>query len=213
MAEFVAVLPVIHRDDAMRCLDSMCRTIFDRTLVVDNTVDNRGVAASWNLGLACAREYDVDYLVIISHAIEFGLTSGLDLVAALNNDAAPHGLATQRGWQLIAIGRQCWETIGDFDEQFFAYFEDTDYLYRLGLAGLPSPRENGLTWPTIMVDARTHGHGLSLTRDLIDSDVYQRSARTYESKWGGVQGGERYTRPYNRSDLDYRHTGAPDGQE
>lgn len=83
VTSFVAVLPSIHQPYTDTCLGSMCPELRDATLVVDNTRHNRGVPASWNLGIDRMESRGSEWLVIVSAACRFGPEGGSDLLAAL----------------------------------------------------------------------------------------------------------------------------------
>lgn len=229
---YVVCLPAMDPTRAMRCLASMARPMFDRTLVVDNSpsgaidqsgdrprwcararllpdgTHNQGVPVSWNAGISAAETYGAEWLILLSEAVEFGPAGGLDLLSLLHAAQHPvvHG---QTGWHCIAIRRIVWRTVGVFDPVFSpAYFEDTDYLYRMGLAGLPSPRENGGELCQATLDLTDHGFAGTLTSGRVKVSMGEQEAK-YVAKWGGVQGAEKFVNPYDNPALDWRHTGGP----
>lgn len=187
----------------------------DRALVVARR-GNRGVAAAWNVGrgLVCGGEYG--WLITCSEAIVFGDAGGRDLVDVLpepSNTKVDDGwLGTQGfGWKLQAHNRCLLADVGEFDENFWpAYFEDTDYLYRMGLRGWPSPRENGRACTWVEVDANLDGDGDAHAIRLLGIDVdLERLDDYYRRKWGGPQGEETFTTPFGLPDVDDRWWPAP----
>ncbi|MGH9093847.1 MAG: glycosyltransferase family 2 protein [Acidimicrobiales bacterium] len=207
MASATWVLPSLDPEWRRACLASMADPIHVRTLVVDNSRTNRGVAASWNLGAGTMRAQGHEWLVIVSEAIRFGLAGGLDLEAALDDDPGYPWVDALFGWHLIAFRASTIEAVGRFDEVFWpAYMEDTDYLYRMGLAGIASPRENDRPRRQLThidaVDAGTE-HGLRTGRVRVD---FGEQARRYRQKWGGDQGHETYRTPYGDPTLTWRDT-------
>jgi hypothetical protein len=238
----ITVLPALNAEWAHACCESMHADLRIQTLVVDNTRDglpdepiarwvyrdpadrNVGVAASWNVGLDLAESEGANWLIVISEAIRFGETGGLDLLDALSKcevanyeqwfDGGPQVTypivhANEFGWHLQAIARPTWERVGAFDPIFKpAYFEDTDYLYRMGLAGLPSPRENGGQFHHVTLDASDLGNGHSLSQRLVEVRMGDLEG-LYVAKWGGRQGHETFTHPYNDRALDWTHVGGP----
>lgn len=170
------------------------------------TGTNLGVARSWNLGRTAVIEgVDVEWLVLLSEAVVFGNPGGFDLLGALGDIYASHvsveqvpGASTQLGWKCAALRRFALQLVGPFDDGFWpAYCEDTDYLYRMGLRGLPSPRENGTSWPFVEVQASCpQGDAHALRAGLVPPDVPARSNDRYVAKWGGPQGAEQFTHPW-----------------
>lgn len=141
-------------------------------------------------------------LVLCSQAILFGAQGGADLIAQL---ALTDGWGLEvagAGWHLIGITTHTLRVVGPFDDGFHpAYYEDTDYLYRMGLAGLPSPRENGRAWPQIVVNFGDRGTALSIHRGHVRPNFGELRAR-YIAKWGGDQGHETYRTPWGSGLAD-----------
>lgn len=224
---FVAVLPAIAPDLARRCLESMDVRIRRRTLVVDNTLDasirpivpkpigmvlgcnaNYGVAESWNLGIAATQDNDGDYLIIVSQSIAFGPEEGTDFLRELARRRPPVLMHSQHGWHLLAIARTTLDLVGPFDTVFPHYGNDTDYLYRMHLAGLPSPRENGRELDQVNVDASCEPDGETMRRGLVTIN-YQDHLDVYARKWGGPQGAETFLLPYNDERRSLQSIGPP----
>lgn len=243
MTDVVICLPALNPEWAHACTESMHADLRIQTVVVDNTKDglrdeliarwvyrhprneNLGVAASWNVGLDIAEAEGADWLVVLSEAVRFGETGGLDLLDALdachlaNYSLLLDGASAQEfypiahfndfAWHIQAISRMTWERVGAFDPIFRpAYFEDTDYLYRMGLAGLPSPRENGGKFFHATIDAYDLGNGHSIQQGLAEVRMGDLEGH-YVRKWGGRQGQEQWRHPYNDPSLDWTHIGGP----
>lgn len=88
------------------------------------------------------------------------------------------------------------QTIGYFDENFFpAYFEDTDYVYRAKLAGLPR---------FLVPDTYILHYG-SASMHRVDAEAFTEAFRRIQSyyvrKWGGINGYELFLRPFNNPDF------------
>lgn len=84
------------------------------------------------------------------------------------------------------------KTIGYFDENFFpAYFEDTDYVYRAKLAGLPR----------FMVRETYILHYGSASMHRVDAEAFTEAFRRIQSyyvrKWGGINNYELFQKPFN----------------
>lgn len=191
MTDWLLVVPVICRPELVaRCFD----TVDDpsRLVVVDNSPDgigaraapagatvvskgrNLGVAASWNVGL----DMGAELTVIASAAV--AVDGGYSRAAAQLAAAGPWGGVSQHHWHLAAVTRAAVDRFGRFDENYHpAYFEDTDWLQRLTVAGEP--------FPTVHVDgadlgAEAHGttSGVLIRYDLLEG--------YHAAKWGGVPG-------------------------
>ncbi len=196
-----------------------CRLPRDHILLVDNAASpitwalpepwpgrlvrpgrNLGVAGSWNLGVRAVLAERLDWLILASTSFRFGPPGGLDFVEGLGACAGADGAQSYFGWHFIAVARHTLEIVGEFDEGFWpAYFEETDYLYRMGLAGLASPRENGRPWAFIEMAGEYGRQAATLEDGLAPVDLSAASIR-YELKWGGQQGRERFTVPFGGED-------------
>lgn len=204
---FVAVLPGIFDPWTERCIRTMSKELLLSLVVVDNTIENIGVSASWNLGIDRMFDTDADWLVILSAAMRFGTRGGSDFIEEMEKhpDAiaveAGHGL----GWHCIGFPRSTIERVGRFDPVFPAYFEDIDYGRRVHLAW---PEIEPPYWvKTSNLDLAFAGfsHGVDLAGVEVDNDVLRRA---YIKKWGGDKGEEEFDRPYDDPTLDWTFTGA-----
>lgn len=212
---FVAILPSIWPEWTNLCLDSMSSRLAAFTIVVDNTVENRGVPASWNIGARYTLETDAEWCVIISAAVRFGEPGGLDFLAALDHaeggewaieaGECANDPTIGLGWHLIGFRRSTFERVGLFDENFFpGYFEDLDFGHRIRCA-TPSWQEGpDPLWPKVNVDADLAGfaHGKRLAGVDVPIDPL---VRYFSRKWGGLVGQTMYDRPFGdpKNDLGY----------
>lgn len=226
----LVVLPVLDANLGHRCLDSMGAYMQACTIVVDNgdpPLDylasrgaavyeyqrpgaNIGVAASWNHGRRLALQCPTArWLVLLSEVVVFGEHGGADLLDGVVDQGplgaidAPGVSVAEAGWKCTALRTSTLDRVGEFDEGFWpAYYEDTDYLYRMGLAGLASPRENGKAWPMLHVDMTIpEGDAHALRSGLVDVDLDRLAAR-YRAKWGGNQGEERHRTPWGLNERN-----------
>ncbi len=199
-----AVLPSIYEPWTARCLASMSDVWSRGITIVDNTQTNRGVAASWNVGIDAMEQRGARWLVLISAAIRFGAPGGDDFLDALAADVdSPAVEATFMGWHLIAFRAETIERVGRFDEAFWpGYYEDIDYGRRAALAYRLAPPY----WSKVECDVAHagHGHGILLGGVEIDNAKVE---RTYRRKWGGPKGSETYRQPYNDRHCDHTFTG------
>lgn len=212
MSTWLAVVPVISPVE-FGLFMADCRWPLENVLIVDNAavplVDdpsahwryhragrNLGVAGSWNLGVRAVLEEELDWLVMASTSFRFGPSGGMDFIEGLEGCAGFDGAQSRHGWHLVGLPRRVLEIVGEFDENFWpAYFEETDYLYRMGLAGLASPRENDRQWGWIDAEGDYGRQAATLLDGLAPVDL-QKSSDYYERKWGGPQGGELFSVPF-----------------
>jgi hypothetical protein len=216
--KYVAVIPSIYQPYTNACIAS-CR--LDNVTVVDNTRVNKGVAASWNIGVREMYATGADWTIIISASVRFGKAGGLDLVQAM--DEYPDALVVEAGtydmthttsntpptrwdengtpldgfgWHLLAIHRRTFDDVGLFDENIWpAYMEDTDWNHRCKVFYTDIDWSRAPYWPRVPVDGIVAyvGHGVDLGRVNI-----QRGGQMdyYKRKWGGEPHHE-WEHPFN----------------
>lgn len=166
---------------------------------------NLGVAASWNWlikTIFLAPPTIVQYAVILNDDIywgreqeDFNLFLSEFERTQVNAEGIEKGFIlapteSKYDWCTFVISRAAWETIGEFDENFFpAYFEDCDYKYRAKLAGVAIHKI--LRGPARFVSSGTVQKDKSILAHSEKNLAY------YISKWGGEFGKETYTQPFN----------------
>jgi hypothetical protein len=209
--KFVAVLPSIYPIWTERCLRSCA--FANNVLVLDNTGTNRGVAASWNLGVDLMEERNADWLVIMSSALRFGDPGGMDFIDRITGPAigvptqppvrmaveAHHGI----GWHLIAFSAQTFADVGRFDENFWpAYNEDVDFSRRCWLTYNKAPWVDGPWWQKVSVDVAIAGfaHGVDLGGVHAD---WKKLNGYYIKKWGGEKQHEKFILPFGTDPLTF----------
>lgn len=199
-----AVLPSIYAPWTERCLRSMSNRLHNNCTVVDNTVENRGVAASWNIGIDVMEQRRASWLVIVSAAVRFGAPGGEDFLDALDADEdSPAVEALFMGWHLIAFRASTIERVGRFDEVFWpAYYEDIDYGRRAALAFRFAPPY----WNKVECEVSHGGHAHGVTLGGVEVNNAKQE-RTYRRKWGGPKGAETFRHPYGDQHLDHTFTG------
>jgi hypothetical protein len=194
---FFVVLPYNYRPWFDECIATL-ETRF--VLAVDNTQVNKGVAASWNMGIDMVRLVDAEWLIIMSAAMRFGQPGGQDFIDALEGDfvaAAGESLAYAEDkcdFHLAAISRRALDVVGRFDQNFWpAYWEDVDFNHRARLA-LPDH-----TVKHVPIDGYCKGvnHGVELGGALRDTS----ERRAYMlAKWGDLSS-PIYQHPFNNPEL------------
>lgn len=216
-------LPALTADIAMRCLKSIDKKYWSQILLVDNTPNgffsldnpdhpvlsgvriingtgtNIGLPASWNecIKRTVEARYGYDYLVFLSASeiFEYGMR---DLMEHIKNTQAHTGYRTDRpAWHCVVLSCRTLNAVGYFDENFWpAYQEDTDYIYRMKLAGLHDRRDELNQMPMVPIAARTTGISLSIKEGGIEVD-HEAHKQYYIEKWGGWDGEEKFIHPYN----------------
>ena len=219
-ARIVWVLPSVDPEFRRACLAGLAPDVHERTLVLDNArpSHNRGVAASWNLGVDRARNERADWLVICSESMRFGTAGGTDFEAQLAGpitwgacDQTCHLVVhtgegfcrNGYGWHLVAIATETLDRVGRFDEHFYpAWWEDSDWIRRAGLAGIgPGRTAND-------VDAHLAACEHSTATGLV-TGTWADTLPVYEKKWGAPPPGETFRHPYGDPTLDLTYTGDP----
>lgn len=208
MKFFVGIPTVNERGLLERALDAidLSSVTPERVLVVDNGCKpwttnranvqlirperNLGCGGSWNLMHRLVAPHPI---VIINDDCEVGQDT---FERMLKFETAPVVLA--HGYSCFVMKEEVWETVGEFDDSFYpAYWEDTDYLYRLKLLGIP---HEGWDWSTNGIkhgkDYSNYQKWCAEKRRWFQENL-DNNRRIYEAKWGGEQGKETFTVPYN----------------
>lgn len=162
---------------------------------------NLGVSASWNYFL---KQYHAEeYILIVGSDIAFAsgdlrlIDEGMRRHPEMVIRPGCHGLS------FFGITPECVNKVGYFDENFFAYHEDEDYIRRVNLAGLPWADIGKASDETVRTRA-THGESPTYGSHAIYGDaslmklVQERKAvgtEYYRAKWGGVPGQEVFKNP------------------
>lgn len=209
------LVPIINQDLAWNCLASM-EGKFDPAdiVVVDNSRErhplvlpftpgfyvyrrqNLGVARSWNIGIRRALAAGQP-LTVCSQSVAWGRRGAETLAESYANMDEWGAEYPGFSWHVNTFTVKFMETMGFFDENLFpAYMEDTDMLYRMGLCGLPSPRENGRHRPNFDLDATCGPDGAALNSGVVEVN-FGRLERYYREKWGGNQQEEIFHTPFN----------------
>jgi GT2 family glycosyltransferase len=96
-------------------------------------------------------------------------------------------------WSVILISKYMYDYIGAFDETFYpAYYEDSDYLYRMKLKGIIQDVDESLN-PQIIRISMTHERDPELVNESM-----RVNRERYIEKWGNSPLLETYLTPYNK---------------
>ncbi|MGH9190525.1 MAG: glycosyltransferase [Acidimicrobiales bacterium] len=85
----------------------------------------------------------------------------------------------------VYLRRDCLDAVGGLDEDFFAYFEDTDWCFRAKRAGFKVMYAGGVS--------PVHFHNTSTRENKVDFwSIYERSRKVFSRKWSKWLEDERY---------------------
>lgn len=209
---FAIGIPTINRADLLNPTLEKYLIDFPNTLfcIVDNgnqalikheririfkTASNFGVAKSWNVLQDYIFSYlDKPYALILNDDIYLGkfehqIQKTIEELSPTDNPVFLTGTGT---WCSFISPAKIVDDVGDFDEGFLtAYYEDNDYSYRLKLAGHPH-------FTTKQLDPLTYINSGSLKKDSSLNANFEKNKRRYIEKWGGMEGEETYTIPFNK---------------
>lgn len=145
-------------------------------------IENEGNAAAWNTG---AKESDGDILLFSDSDIDAGeykdeMIKALDkyeivFPEVLTGDKVRKHLAGE----FFMMKRSWYEKVGEFDESYFMYFEDSDYFKRTMLAGGKLGVAAGA-----MVIHKSKG-SVTYAMDAEDQhNIFEKNKKKYEDKFG-----------------------------
>lgn len=167
-------------------LNNVCDNLF-----VYEQEENLGVAASWNK-LCKIIFKDYEYAMILNDDVYLGYDTS-HVEEKINQ--YPDTLITSfASWSMFIISKSLYENIGDFDEIFYpAYYEDSDYIYRMNLKRIFYSVDQTLNPQTLRI-SMTH----ELAPDMVNEAMRVNRLR-YIEKWGYIPLLEKYTTPYNKN--------------
>lgn len=211
---YVAVVPYVwppYYQEFMRT----CKIPRENVLSIDNTVNNRGVMKSHNMGIDFMREKGADWLIVISPAIRFGENGGLDFLEILEQHPTYHvihgasanveggkqadpeggGKNAVYGWHLVAFNKTVFDAIGRWDENFTPYgFDDIDMSLRIRKHFKEATLWD--TYPCDVTDTRM-SHSLHFAPDVVGEAASGPRMLYFMEKWG------RHPGAYQLGDYEY----------
>lgn len=204
--KYVVVIPSIFQPYTDACLASL-KLPQENIRIIDNTTNNRGVAASWNIGVDEVLENELDWLVIMSASMRFGDAGCQDFIDQLDPNRS-YGMVeagNDVGWHLVAFHRWVLKAVGKFDENFYpAYFEDNDYSYRFQLLMGRNSKYFPSVGIKVPVDCKVESiaHGIRLAG--VDPSHGPRLREYFIDKWGGEPSQEKYEHPFNDTSKSFK---------
>ena len=159
-------------------------------IYVHEEQQNLGVAGSWNK--LCKKIFEKhSHALILNDDVYLGY--GTETVNKVIEKYQFSLVQSYVSWSVILISKYMYDYIGDFDETFYpAYYEDSDYLYRMKLKGIRQDVEAELNPQTVRI---------SMTQekdpDLVNASMQENRLR-YIEKWGNSPLLETFITPYNK---------------
>lgn len=216
-------IPQYNRPDLLRrCLESVDYPVAD-LVIIQNGPDtempsleglpplirkltvvrhpNAGVAASWN---EIIQLFPAAYWMLVNNDIAFA-PGDLERMhdAAVRHRAEAGCLYSNHGASFWCVTEWGVFSVGLFDENFYpAYLEDCDWTRRADLAGIRRMNVEGCH--SAHGDERQTGScTANATPELAAKNCRTHSANFeyYKVKWGGINGEEKFSAPYNRDGL------------
>lgn len=210
-----ANVPVIQPPEQMADTWHHWEGVGSELLIVDNTPDsawrdlaaeygwsyaalgkNLGVCPSWNLARAWFLDHNPhDYECLFLFSSSVAWSDGLAVVMHdLNMASNWKGAQTQWGGHGYAYSARVLREIGTWDENLSpGYYGDTDYWYRMILAGIIGGPE---AVPQIETNSPKPEDGRALRMVGLLSNTGA-SLDYYVAKWGGAPAHETFTTPFN----------------
>jgi glycosyltransferase involved in cell wall biosynthesis len=205
------VVPVLNRFDLFT--EMMATVDVEvRLYVMDSWRLNGGVSYAWNTGILRAKRDGYKYALVCNDDITFSPGAIERLMSTMEDTGATLVSPNQNGHRemeglseggadffcfLVDIDSLL-DNCGLFDSTFWpAYFEDNDMHWRMRQAGVLTYIDN---------EAVVY-HAGSATQNAIPEfpvcppEQFLRNRDYFVSKWGGEPGHEKFTTPYNDSNL------------
>jgi len=192
---YVVCVPYNDKAWLDACLTT-CKIPSENIFPVDNTDQNKGVAASWNMGIDLMKKRDADWLILLSSSVRFGEPGGMDFINGLDGLVGRLERRVESGlsYHLIAFHEGIFDTVGRFDENFYpCQWEDYDFNIRIERA------YGAFRVTKIFCDAKpeAYAHGTNLAR----GDA-QRLINYCRAKWGSEQVPE-FSEPFGKYSVKY----------
>jgi GT2 family glycosyltransferase len=210
MNKFAIGIPTLNRADLL--IPSLMKYVQDFNFIEIHIIDNGdqdlekyekydnifvhtqekniGVAASWNM--LCDIIYAKhNWALLLNDDVYLGYDA--ETINQVIDDNNTFGLIQSHlNFSVILLQKQFFEFVGRFDEKFYpAYYEDSDYLYRMKLLGV----FQGVDAKLNPKDARV-SQTYEKSPEFVN-DAMKYSRLRYIEKWGNIPLLETYKTPYN----------------
>jgi len=161
---------------------------------------NLGVSGSWNKMLDyCFKESVADHVTLVNDDVVLGIECLQAIEKAIIERPDVFVINGPYYWSCVTISRDCWNTIGKFDENFYpAYFEDNDYAQRLNCYKNHVDTDKIMyeVVPEIYPEVRRNSETIKI--DPSFNQGYHTNAVYFQDKWGGNVHHPRYATPFNK---------------
>ena len=166
---------------------------------------NFGVAKSWNKFISVNPE--CPWWMITANDMQFGTGTLAKVAETMYAPAnADIGMSYVDGYAMFVITKLALEKAGNFDENFYpAYYEDGDHFYRSKLSGI---RMEGIKAEFTHGEAPNWGsHTIACDARLAEANkvTFEMNKQYFIDKWGGMNGEEVFTHPFNNPALPITH--------
>ena len=169
----------------------------DNITVYGGHGDNIGVAASWNFLCQKAFERGYNYVVVLNDDIYLHLEM-YDYWCIINRMFIDQTdfLSCVEKFERAAfvLSSKCYDVVGQFDDNFYpAYYEDSEYLYRLKLAKGRGRIDYGIA-PLLNPHVFRRSSTILAQKEesIVSSESKERNKKYYILKWGGDVGEEKF---------------------
>jgi len=199
-AKLLTIVNNFDKEEVQNC----CNIMKKHGSRIINWPENRGCAASWNVGLKQIVKDKLDFVIILSPSCIWNNDVDdfvKEIIKAEKKEKGHMYIATGQhstDTHAFAITRLGLEEIGYFDENLHpVYMEDADYYRRMELLGIERKFIHGLR--------KSAPLGGGVQKDPRIWQQYLRSAENikayYVKKWGKPPGREYFQTPYNDPEL------------
>jgi GT2 family glycosyltransferase len=165
---------------------------------------NLGVAGSWNNIISRSSAL---YQLICGNDIMFHPGDLEKIDTFVTKNMHDHAVMYAHGHNCFAITRYGLTTVGNFDENIYpAYLEDCDHDYRVKLAGVKTANIPDVD--IIHGEAPTFGSTTIYSNPIFsqrNAITHGNNFKYYFAKWGGINGEEKFTHPFNDLGLDLKY--------
>jgi GT2 family glycosyltransferase len=162
-------------------------------LTIFEFAENIGVAASWNLLCLFIYTCGYDNALIINDDVYLGY--GSEVVEEAIDNMKVGLVQSQFSFSVFLINALLFYKIGIFDESFYpAYYEDSDFLYRMKLQGIRQDLDYTLNASVLAISSTREK-----APELVDYAMQDNRVK-YIEKWGGSPLLETFTTPYNNQE-------------